>query len=34
MQNLSLFIQLFGATLFVAFAYNVCILIVNQLKTK
>jgi hypothetical protein len=34
MQNLSNFIQLLGATLFVAFIYNVALLIINQLKTK
>jgi hypothetical protein len=34
MQNLSNFIQLFGAITFLAFTYNVCLLIVNQLKTK
>jgi hypothetical protein len=34
MQNLSNFIQLFGAITFTAFIYNVVLLIVNQLKTK
>jgi hypothetical protein len=34
MQNISLFIQLFGASVFTAFLYNVALLIVNQLKTK
>jgi hypothetical protein len=34
MQNLSNFIQLFGAITLVAFFYNVVLLIVNQLKTK
>lgn len=34
MQTLSNIIQIFGATLFVAFTYNVVLLIINQLKTK
>jgi hypothetical protein len=34
MQNLSNIIQIIGATLFVAFTYNVVLLIINQLKTK
>jgi hypothetical protein len=34
MQTLSNIIQLVGFTLFVAFTYNVILLIINQLKTK
>ena len=34
MQTLSNIIQLVGFTLFVAFTYNVALLIINQLKTK
>ena len=34
MQTISNIIQILGATLFVAFTYNVVLLIINQLKTK
>lgn len=34
MQTVSNFIQLFGAITFVAFTYNVVLLIINQIKTK
>lgn len=34
MQNVSIFIQLFGGILCIAYAYNVGLLIINQLKNK
>ncbi len=34
MNTLSIAIQLLGAITFLAFTYNVVLLIVNQLKTK
>jgi hypothetical protein len=34
MENLSIAIQLFGGLTFVAFTYNVVLLIINQIKSK
>ena len=34
MQTLSNIYQVIGATLFLAFVYNVALLIINQIKTK